>query len=181
MWNDGASAGSLLSWSRLTRYSRHTQLVPQSCRAGRDTHKQKARKERGMSRDKLTHGDMHTRKIRAKAVITKMDSSTVLPTWKRRTGLILVLFMGEIKDITVYYARKHKTPAILTPRHQCRQTSEQTSGCGKKHIINLTRLVPMDKESDTCQRIHVWVQSTSPTSLRDRLLVPGPGPVFQMW
>lgn len=98
----------------------------------RHTHKQKARKERGMSRDKLTHGDMHTRKIRAKATIRKMDSSTVLPTWKRRTGFILVLFMGEIEDITVYYAWKHKTPAIFTPRHQSRQTSEQTGGCGKK-------------------------------------------------
>lgn len=120
MWSDGASAGSLLSWSRLTRYSRHTQLVPQSCRAGRDT-QTKARKERGMSRDKLTHGDMHTHKRREKAGIRKMDSSTVLPTWKRRTGFILVLFMGEIEDITVYYARKHKTPAIFTPRRQTRQ------------------------------------------------------------
>lgn len=72
-----------------------------------------------MSRDKLTHADMHTHKRRAKAGIGKMDSSTVLPTRKRRTGFILVLFMGE--DITVYYARKHKTGTVLTPHRQSRQ------------------------------------------------------------
>lgn len=85
-----------------------------------------------MSRDKLTHGDKYTHKIKAKAGIRKMDSSIVLPTWNRRTGFILVLFMGEIEYITVYYAHKHKTPSIFTSPRQNRQTSEQTSGCGKK-------------------------------------------------
>lgn len=126
-----------------------------------------------MSRDKLTHGDMHTHKRREKAGIRKMDSSTVLPTWKRRTGFILVLFMGEIEDITVYYARKHKTPAIFTPRRRTRRKKKFTSN-------NLTCLVQRDEESDTRERVRAWVQSTSPTTLRDRLLVPGPGPVCQM-
>lgn len=85
-----------------------------------------------MSRDKLTHGDTYTHKIKAKAGIRKMESSIVLPTWKRRTGFILVLFMGEIEYITAYYVRKHKTSSIFTPNRQNRQTREQTSGCGKK-------------------------------------------------
>lgn len=55
-----------------------------------------------MPRDKLTRGDRHTHKIKAKAGIRKMDSSIVLATRKRRTGFILVLFMGGIEYITVY-------------------------------------------------------------------------------
>lgn len=125
MWSDGASAGSLLSWSRLTRYSRYTQLVPQSCWG---QHTLKAWKESGMSRDNLTQGDMRTRKIRAYVVIRTMDSSS-LDCLQGKGELVLFLVRNLDKQVS--------RPVEV----------------GERHTNHVTCLVQMDKESDTCQRM----------------------------